>query len=181
MKKLLAVLMFWTMFITANTIETYTNSKFNFSIDYPSDILVNTTYESDDGINLSNKEKSLKFFVVVVHMASSMTANDVYHDELALVPNRASRIDEDVEISYKAQKENWYVLSGYNHTKKTIFYTKGFVYKKEKENLLIEYGFSYPIKEKKKYDKLIKIFNKSFDYRGDVEKNKIKLATEEER
>ena len=162
MKKLFILLTLWTILVSANTIETYTNSRFDFSINYPSDIFVNKLYESNKSIAFTNQDKSVKLYVNATLLALSVNANDVYKDEICLTPQRGSYDNEYIEVTYKAQKDNWYVLSGYNHTKKTIFYRKGFVYKKEKENILIEYELRYPIKEKKKYNKLIKIFNKSF-------------------
>lgn len=162
MKKTFLILVISTVFNYALDLETYTTSK--FSIDYPSEILVNKLYEYNDSIALSNKEENVKLFVISSKVSLNLDANGVYRDEIPLIPSRASRRNEDVEITYKVQKDNWFVISGYNHTKKTIFYTKGLVYKKEKYNLLIEYVFRYPIKEKEKYGKLIKIFNDSFVY-----------------
>lgn len=152
-------------FITINhavSLETYTSNNFSFSIDYPSKLLVNTIYEHEDSIALSNKEENVKLFVGGSTVAWYVDAYSVYQDELALIPNRASHRNEEIEVTYKRQKDRWFVISGYNHTRKSIFYTKGFVYKKGKKKLLVEYMFVYPIKEKGKYGKLINIFNKSF-------------------
>jgi len=182
MKILLLLWVTLTTLFGVNMIENYCNSKFSFSIDYPSDVFVNKIYEDKNSIKLSNKKNSVRLWVGGSTIALFMSANNVYMDEICLTSQRGTYDNESIKITYKSQKDNGYVISGYNDTKKTIFYTKGLVYRKNGENVLIEYTFTYPIKEKKKYEKLIKIFNKSFSYEVDSnrgEKDKVNLKCSE--
>ena len=161
MKKLLILLTLWTTFVNANTIETYTNSRFDFSIDYPSDILVNKSFPTNgDGVWLTNKSKT----VTLTPSGSYMTVSENIEEAYKL-QNQWKNEDKNIELIYKAQKENWFVFSGYNHKNKSIFYEKRFCYVDDKNvSVLVGYSFEYPIKEKEKYNKWIKVFNESFVY-----------------
>lgn len=159
LKKILIILIFWTTFITANTIETYTNSRFDFSIDYPSDIFINKFFPTNnDGVRLTNKTKTVKLIASGSYMVSSPNIEEEYQQAI-----KWKKEDKDIELTYKVQKENWFVFSGYNHKNKSIFYEKRFCYgDDENVSVLVGYYFEYPIKEKEKYTKWIKVFNESF-------------------
>ncbi len=153
--------MFWTTFITANTIETYTNSRFDFSIDYPSDILVNKSFPTNgDGVWLTNKSKTVTLTPSGSYMVASDNIVEVYK-----LYSKWKKEDKDIELTYKAQKENWFVFSGYNHKDKSIFYEKRFCYVDDANlSVLVGYMFEYPIDKKEKYNKWINMLKKSFVY-----------------
>ena len=159
LKKLFILLILCTTLVTANTIETYTNSRFYFSIDYPSDILVNKFLPTNrDGVRLTNKTKTVKLIASGSYMVSSPNIEEEYK-----LQRKWKNEDKDIELTYKVQKENWFVFSGYNHKNKSIFYEKRCCYvDDENVSVLVGYYFEYPIKEKEKYNKWIKVFNESF-------------------
>ena len=164
MKKLLILLTLLTTFIIAKTIETYYNSRFNFSIDYPSDVFVNKFFPTNgDGVILTDKSNT----VTLTPSGSYMVASDNIVEAYKLY-TKWKKEDKDIELTYKVQKDNWFVFSGYNHKNNSIFYEKRFCYvDDENVSVLVGYIFEYPTKEKEKYNKWIKVFNESFVYEVD--------------
>ena len=159
LKKILILFIFWTTLANANTIETYYNSRFYFSIDYPSDIFLNKFFPTNgDGIRATNSSKTVTLTASGSYMVASDNIVEVYK-----LYTKWKKEDKDIKLTYKVQKENWFVFSGYNHKNKSIFYEKRFCYGDDENVLvLVGYYFEYPIKEKEKYTKWIKVFNESF-------------------
>jgi len=165
MKKTILILLLTTLFSHALNLETYNNNRFLFSMDYPSAIFVNKKFPTNgDGIELTNNSKTLKLLLSGSYMVVSPTIEEEYEQRITWMKK-----EKQIELTYKVQKKNWFVLSGYNHgynhKNKTIFYEKRYSYTDEKGILLlVGYYFEYPIKEKEKCSKWIKIFNESFVY-----------------
>ena len=161
MKKVILILLLTTLFTYALNLETYNNNRFLFSMDYPSTIFVNKKFPTNgDGVELTNKSKNVKLLLSGSYMVVSPTIEEEYEQQITW-----KQEEKQIELTYKVQKENWFVLSGYNHKNSTIFYEKRFSYTDDKGTLvLVGYYFEYPIKEKEKYNKWIKVFNESFVY-----------------
>jgi len=161
MKKIILILLLTTLFSHALNLETYKNNRFLFSMDYPSDIFVNKKFPTNgDGVELTNKSKTLKLLLSGSYMVVSPTIEEKYAQRMI-----GMKKEKEIELTYKVQKENWFVLSGYNHKNKTIFYEKRFSYTDDKGTLVVVgYYFEYPIKEKEKCSKWIEVFNDSFVY-----------------
>jgi len=144
----------------SNNIEKYVNSKFGFSLKYPSDLLTQKTYpENGDGVWLKNKYGTVTLTPSGSYAIDTHSIRQAYKETI-----KWKNEDRNIEITYKVQKKNWFVLSGYNHKNKTIFYDKRyFVYSSEEDsNIIIGFDIEFPIKDKKKYDSLIKTVSKSF-------------------
>jgi len=161
MKKIILILLLTTLFTYALNLETYKNNRFLFSMDYPSDIFVNKKFPTNgDGVELTNKSKTLKLLLSGSYMVVSPTIEEKYAQRMIWMKK-----EKEIELTYKVQKKNCFVLSGYNHKNKTIFYEKRFSYTDDKGTLVVVgYYFEYPIKEKEKCNKWIKVFNESFVY-----------------
>jgi hypothetical protein len=127
-------------------------------------ILTKKTYaENGNGVWLSNKTKTIK-----VSYGSTYTINKFdKNNQMILYKNikkmyqdniKAKNESNEWNITYKRQKDNWYVLSGFTDNGNIIFY--------EKEYLIngVRSGFNitFPTKEKENYDDLIKIISKNF-------------------
>lgn len=138
--------------------DTYTNSRFGFSIEYPAEIFINKTYpENGDGVWLDNKDKTVQLIPSGSLAVLSTDIKEIYKQNLEWKSEEKS-----IEVTYKRQKDNWFVISGYNHDTAIVFYEKRFYY----DEKVIGYIFSYPIKSNKNYEKYIKMFNTSFTYLG---------------
>ncbi|SFV51625.1 hypothetical protein MNB_SV-6-1262 [hydrothermal vent metagenome] len=152
---LLLLLLIVSTQIQASQLERYSNARFGFSAGYPANLFTNAR-ESDngDGITLTNDSRGLK----VLFYGSLAVVNDNIRDEY-----RSSigyiEDDSEKEITYKVLKRNWYLLSGYDYKQRKIFYQKTFLVDGDK---FITYHIEYPIKDKKRYNKLIKTVDRNF-------------------
>lgn len=159
MKKIIFLLLLLVIFVSAGNaspLQTYYNNRFNYSINYPSDIFTIKNHPANGGgIWLSDKTKKLKLTLIGRYMVTSKSIKEAYTQSIAYYKGENGR-----ELTYKRQKDNWFVLSGYTQKKKKIFYEKKFCI----DDKLVGYIFEYPAKDKKKYEALIKIFNYSFEY-----------------
>ena len=135
-------------------LDTYFNNRFGFSVKYPSSLLTKKTYpENGDGVWLSNNEGTVTVIPSASYAIDINTAKQMYKNAISW-----KKENKAVEITYKRQKNNWYVLSGYDHSNNTIFYEKYYLING------ISSGFSivFLIKDKKKYNKLVNIIASSF-------------------
>jgi serine/threonine-protein kinase len=79
----------------------YTNDKFGFSIDYPSDLLTKVMPLSQNGSIFSSKDDSVKLTVSGKNNVSNQDVKSVYNDV----------IKEHGDAPYKTQQNNWFVVS----------------------------------------------------------------------
>jgi hypothetical protein len=128
-------------------------------MEYPAEIFINKSYpDNGDGVWLENKDKTVQLTPSGSLAVLSTDIKEIYRQNLEWKSQEKS-----IEVTYKKQKNNWFVISGYNHDNATIFYEKRFLY----DEKVMGYLFSYPTKSNKQYAKYIKLFNKSFLYLGD--------------
>jgi hypothetical protein len=172
-KKMKLSLIVKTLFLLSTVInaKTYINDRFNFSIDYPESIFVNMTYpQNGDGVWLRSKDNRVTLTPSGSLAVVSKNIKEAYNQIL-----KWKAEDKNIEVTYKVQKKNWFVISGFNHEKKTLFYEKKFYY----DEMLVGYLFEYPTELRKKYDSYIETFNKSFSYGNnfsELETNEIKKS-----
>ena len=135
----------------------YSNGRFGFTLVYPGSIFRQKILsDNGDGIILYNQDKSLELRAYGSWYAESIS--DSYHDELQWAKESNKR------VTYKVLKKNWYVLSGINDQKQTIFYQKSYF----KEGKSSSFRLVYPIRDKKKYDSLISTISKNFKWKQSV-------------
>lgn len=135
-------------------LQTYSNARYGFSIQYPADLLTEKTYpENGDGIWLRDRSGSVELIPSASLNINASSIKQIYRDAI-----KWKEDDKDIEITYKVQKKNWYVLSGYNYRKSSIFYIKYY----STGDILSGFTISYPIRDKRKYNQLINILSKSF-------------------
>jgi hypothetical protein len=137
-----------------SNIDTYNNGRFGFSVQYPTNLLTKKTYpENGDGIWLSNDDGTVEVTPSAGFALNTSNTKQMYKEAIDW-----KQENKAMEITYKRQKNNWYVLSGYDHSSNKIFYEKYYL------NNGVRSGFSilFPKNEKKKYEKLVDIIAKNF-------------------
>lgn len=160
MKAVLLIFLALSHSLIAETLETYTNDRFFYSAAYPADIFVDKSYpENGDGVWLRDHAKSVQLTLSGSYAVVSDTMREAYDNAI----NWYSETKE-IEITYKIQKKNWYVISGYDHKKQHIFYEKRFWYEVDGSKIIAGYLLSYPIVERDKYNALITTLNQQFHY-----------------
>lgn len=136
-----------------NTYLTYHNTKFNYSITYPKDVLY-PQGESDngDGQKFLSKNADASLTVYGSNNVLEQSLEDLYLEE-----SRGGTYDNPKKVvTYKVLKNNWFVISGYNSGK--IFYQKTILNKNQFKSFYFEYSES----KKKIYDPVTKQIASSF-------------------
>ncbi|MBF0136529.1 MAG: hypothetical protein H7833_01980 [Magnetococcus sp. DMHC-1] len=133
---------------SGNTIKYYKkyyNDRFNFEIEYPSNIL-SQKFESDnnDGVVFSSGDEKILLTASGIYNALDKSPSELYNDVVGDYINKGG------EITYKTLKGNWFVVSGFLNGK--IFYRKSIV---EKE-LIVSADLLYDKKSKELVDVYMK-------------------------
>lgn len=128
---------------------TYTNENYEFSVDYPADLFeVSQKSENGDGINLKNSDNSVEFRAYGFNNG----------DELPLAQVRDIILEDNDgrNVTYKAMKKNWIVISGTEEEdgRTMIFYQR--LAASSDLSKFSAFEFIYPQADKAKYDALVK-------------------------
>lgn len=133
--------------------KSYHNQRFNFCVEYPSNFLTpQGESENHDGNTFSNANGSSEMRASGIYNAldetvaeafERATENDVYYDE-------------NKKITYKSQKDNWFVASGTYY--ESIFYVKSILV----EDTFYTLYFEYHSSETDQFDEIIKRTTKDF-------------------
>ena len=137
-------------------LKQYTNARFGFTLSYPNNLFVLKRFsDNGDGITLYNSDKSLE-----LRAYGSWYGDDIrqiYRDEQGWAK------DAGQKVTYKVLKKNWFVLSGTDRQKRTIFYLKTYF----KDGKSVSFRLEYPLIDKAKYNSLVSMINKSFKIYGE--------------
>lgn len=128
----------------ATSYKLLTNSRFGFSIEYPSMITVINHAQNGAGSSLTTPDGSVSMQVYGDHMAEFGTTpslTELYEE----YKNRAS-----YNIGYQVKKNNWFVLSG--ELGSTIYYEKHFLKSDGTHNWFL---IAYPKSREKEFDPII--------------------------
>ena len=129
----------------------YSNNSFGFILTYPSDRFpTKILSDNGDGITLYNADRSLELKAYGSWYGNNI--KEIYHDELGWAK------DDGEKVTYRILRRNWFVISGIDKRKQTIFYLKTYF----KAGKSISFRFVYPIRDKIKYDSLISTINNNF-------------------
>lgn len=129
----------------------YMNERFGFSLVYSTDIFVTKILSDNaDGITLYNADRSLQLKAYGSWYGDNI--REIYRDELGWAKEAGQK------VTYKVLKKNWFVLSGIDKKKQTIFYKKTYF----RAGKSTSFRFEYPVKDKAKYNSLVSIINKNF-------------------
>lgn len=138
--------------------QEYCNDSFGFCLDLPS-VLDMGFAPDDSGVSLTmNAEDDGKHprpFAIVSFASAHGDIEGVPHS----LEKRMESYTEDLdEITYQKKGDNWFVVSGYKGSGKSIFYKKEYVGKKNANSLYIE----YPRRDKALYDGVVNHIVESF-------------------
>lgn len=151
---LLITLVLWThSAIAVDTYETYHNEKFDYSIDYPKDVLFpQGESDNNDGQKFLSKDAEVSLLVYGSNNALDKSLEEVYREE-----SRGGTAENPKRVvTYKMLEDNWFVVSGYNAGR--IFYQKTLLSGGVFKTFILEYDES----EKARYDAIAKRIEKSF-------------------
>ena len=134
----------------------YINERFGFTLIYPGDIFVTKIIsDNGDGITLYNRDKSLELKAYGSWYGDNI--REIYHEELGWAK------DAGQKVTYKVLKKNWFVLSGIDNKKQTIFYLKTYF----RGGKSVSFRLEYPVRDKVKYNSLVSIVSKNFKIYGE--------------
>lgn len=142
------------------TYKTYTNTKFDFSIDYPSFYKICTSNDDEDEVMLSADEgNSTEFIVSGFNTTKYKTAEECYKDACSFIGDGVTNV-------YKQPLNNGFVIS-YDYydeyVKKEFVYYECVMFKDGTENM---FSIIYPKSEGKFYDDIITHIYHSFKTPG---------------
>ena len=139
MNKLLVILVFLLSSVMAhNTMRQYCNARFKFCIDYPSNFVIQSAPDNDDGRTFKSKDGLVKMLVY--------GSNNSLMEKLETRFNAESTSSDTRKVTYKLFKPDFFVISGIENNK--VFYQKVLFKNDEYKTFLI----SYPTTIKKIYD-----------------------------
>ena len=132
----------------------YTNGRFGFTLVYPENLFVTKILsDNDDGITLYNSDRSLELRAYGSWYGENI--QQIYHEEQSWAEESGKK------VTYKVLKKSWFVLSGIDMNKQTIFYLKSYF----REGKSLSFRLEYPIADKEKYDSLVSTINDNFSIR----------------
>ncbi|MGB4333662.1 MAG: caspase family protein [Chromatiaceae bacterium] len=136
-----------------DTFQTYSNSRFDYSIDYPADLLSpQGEAPNGDGHIFASSDQEARMIIYGTHNVLDQTIKDLFQQE----SKDASSHKIIKKVTYKRQKNNWFVISGYIGPK--IFYQKTFLSKDMFKTFYIE----YPQNQRQRYDPILSRLGSSF-------------------
>ena len=132
--------------------STYSNDRFFFSIEYPSDLLkLQPPPENNDGATFLSSD-GVEMRVWGQYNAESKTLQERYERDLKGFTEKPT---------YMALKRDWYVLSGVKDGK--IFYQKTLIRRKDGD-VFFTFTLEYPTIQKGKFDPVVKRISDSFKF-----------------
>lgn len=131
----------------------YHNQRFDFCLEYPSNFLTSKgESENHDGNTFVNANGSSEMRASGIYNALDETVAEAFER----ATENENYYDEEKKITYKSQKDNWFVISGnYNES---IFYVKSILV----EDTFYTLYFEYHSSEAHKFDEIIKRTTKDF-------------------
>ncbi len=132
------------------TFNSYQNSRFNYTVTYPSFLTKRQDSENGDGCKFYMDDNT---YLVVSGMYN------------ALDESITSRYNEckSKSVTYSIQKDNWFVISDYT-SNGNIFYTKTVL----QNGVFFTATFYYPAKDKDKYNSVIKRIFTNFPLKSNI-------------
>jgi hypothetical protein len=163
MKKLFLIVLILasgSLSLFAQKYEKYTNPRFFFSIDYPSDLLqMQPPSENGDGRIFVSKDGSVEMRAWANYNAMFRSVQD---------EARATEVDlKNLKIAYKKVSDSWFVISWFSGNK--IHYRKTLYHKFKDTDVFFTFTIEYPKTQKKKFDPIVKRIEASFAFDADAD------------
>ena len=129
--------------------NTYTNSRFGFSVEYPTSFTMGQPPANDDGRRFFNEEATILAFGRNINiLEENETIDTYYHQALSIATEPAA---------YHRLEDNWYVVS-YSEGS-NIIYEKAII----NDEVIFIVNMTYPINQKEKYDEMVTRIAKTFE------------------
>src|SRR5258708_460164 len=130
-----SIILAFAAFVSAqDKFDTYTNERFFFSIEYPSDLLkILPPPDNDDGRTFRSTDKLVEMEVWGEYNTESRTLQERYERDLKGFTEKPA---------YMVSKRDWYVLSGMKEGK--IFYEKFLVRRRVDTDIFFTCTIEYP-------------------------------------
>ncbi len=128
--------------------NTYTNERFGFTFEYPSDFVMDEPPTNGDGITVHNNELNVTAYGGHTNVVNEGETIETYYEE------DLSSIN--AEISYQQIKDNWYVLS-YKEGNEIVY--KKFFFGDSTFNTFI---ITYPVEKQEVYEPIVTHISDSF-------------------
>jgi len=126
----------------------YENRAFGYSIAYPDTLLRMVQPVGENrGMEFASSDGSVRMLVYAVEASTREDLDAQY---------RAALSNPDVEVTYRARDQNWYIVSGQEGAE--IFYEKSF----SEDGVLKTFRIEYPAAEKAYYDAVTAMMSASF-------------------
>ncbi|MDF2891789.1 MAG: hypothetical protein K0R80_2156 [Clostridia bacterium] len=138
--------------IEGTVYNTYANGRYGFTIDYPNQFGIGIPPQNGDGLEFISRDGKAGLVASGRNNVMDENAKDMYEAEVASINN----------ISYKFQKDNWFVLSWIDN--KTVYYARVIV----GEGSINTFMFSCPEEQLDQYYDIIEHISKSFK-KGNIE------------
>jgi len=124
----------------------YSNSRFNYSIEYPPHLLIpKGDAPKGEGQIFASADGQAQMIIYGTHNVLEQSIKEVFQKE----SQDASSAKITKHVTYKRQKDNWFVISGYIGPK--IFYQKTFL----SNDMFKSFYIEYPVSERKLYDPIL--------------------------
>jgi len=134
--------------------STYTNERFAYSIEYPSDLLkMQAPPANGDGREFLSKDKSVRMLVWGEYNAAEKSFQERYEFDMKGFTEKPT---------YMVLKKNWFVLSGVKDGK--IFYQKTLYRKTKNEETFFTFTIEYPKTKRAKFDPIVRRIAASFKF-----------------
>lgn len=140
-------------FAVADSYETYHNERYDYSIEYPKDVLYpQGEADNGDGQIFLSKDARAQLSVYAHFNALEQTIEEAYREQ-----SRGGQPDDPNKVvTYKVLKDDWFVVSGYREGK--VFYQKTIL----RDDIFKTMLFTYDEAEKAVYDGITKRLAASF-------------------
>ena len=128
------------------TYSKYKNSRYGYSVSYPTFLKVRSVAENEDGIVCASEDGEVVMNVYGTHYFENKS--DYYEYQKA---------NAYFDVTYSVFKDTWFVLSGYDED--YIVYEKHFLNSDNTENT---FSLRYPADRKEEFDPIVNYMVKNF-------------------
>lgn len=149
----LLFLLFAPTLSAAEPFQTYVNPRFNYSIEYPSRLLIpRGDAPKGDGQIFASEDLQAQMIIYGTPNVAEQSIKDLFEQEArdVVTPKISKR------VTYKRLKDDWFVISGYIGPK--IFYQKTFL----SNDMFKTFYIEYPENQRGIYDPILSRLGKSF-------------------
>jgi hypothetical protein len=137
---------------TQHEYRTYHNSRFDYSISYPADLLIPQGESvNGDGQRFLSKDRRTELLVYGSHNSLNQMLNEVFTQESERSSDHPNRV-----VTYKVLRGDWFVVSGTENGR--IFYQKTML----RESIFKTFRIEYDESQKQTFDSVTAFIARSF-------------------